>query len=1005
MRLGKRLKKSRGWKKASDNVENINAEHESLPPIQPKHITAETVIGRVSLDLVSSYFAPKINERIEESLERYAEQVMTYQEALIEWQNSNTTAETNTEQVELQADGSTIVSQVPTTSSLPYPQEPIRPLFHSQYQMEEIAEIFQETSNHFFADKGGWRIPANAAKFERMLDEKYGPFRPFITQHPEIEIFLRNLQRKYAAGYFSPFRQQEKPPIPRTTAIVLLFMMQRGKMRIEIIILAALFFLVGLQPWALVALVSVLKLWVHQRKHKPIGTMKRHIPAIPPYYHPPPHTEQEQPKSDDNVSTEQYKQTLLLEPVGTPWNETYAIDVDKYDVILLGTGPGTLFTGALLARAGRKVWVLSSNADASGCLTFQTIPSKAEFKSQLQNLPFDVESDSNMIPKISRQQQLLAPALSTLNDYQGGIRFAKVGSEADNYAFEVLSIPGVGTEKRDHHIPWVITAGGVYSLMDDAANYLGDNFPPVDGTRGDSFTGQFVALCESMNATASAFYISKTIPSESVLAQWRGGGSEGGAYQKAALGTSAHFLNACFPTNAHARSLMAGIGMKGENLRPGSTSMAACVTNVCNTIHPDGMHYPIGGPRALCRALANVIERNGGRVTTEAHVLELIFDESLQKKPTRRSKNPDDNVPAPYCVGVILANGKEIRFAPDRYKQEPPNCPLVVSNEGLIQTFIRYLPDGIRTQYKVPRGIPALAERRPVVHILFALKGSADDLSVTGADYYRLPGAAIARDEIDSSTGEVKYGEMGYPDDSDSVAVVAGENIVDNTNQDSSAAGDTSKTSDARKHKKKSNVKFQSGFSWIHISFPSAKDPSFEQRHGKITTCVVTIEADDELVTAYDTKPKIFVIKKLTAASGGEMQRLFDRVVKDLLQLYPQLEGKILHSELRGPFQKGLSHTPERYAAKGVRADTPYPCLYVGGSDLTVGDSFSGATIGGWLVANAVCGYSVIDHLFLQKNITSDLEQFLEPPQLTSEEDVAVPFTPRQNQSAVGETS
>jgi hypothetical protein len=61
---------------------------------------------------------------------------------------------------------------------------------------------------------------------------------------------------------------------------------------------------------------------------------------------------------------------------------------------------------------------------------------------------------------------------------------------------------------------------------------------------------------------------------------------------------------------------------------------------------------------------------------------------------------------------------------------------------------------------------------------------------------------------------------------------------------------------------------------------------------------------------------------------------------------------------------------------------------------LTVGDSFSGATVGGWLVANAVCGYNVVDHLFLKKNITTDLEQFLKAPALLDEDDVAVPFTP-----------
>jgi len=65
----------------------------------------------------------------------------------------------------------------------------------------------------------------------------------------------------------------------------------------------------------------------------------------------------------------------------------------------------------------------------------------------------------------------------------------------------------------------------------------------------------------------------------------------------------------------------------------------------------------------------------------------------------------------------------------------------------------------------------------------------------------------------------------------------------------------------------------------------------------------------------------------------------------------------------------------------------------MGGSDLTVGDSFSGATVGGWLVANAVCGYNAVDHLVLRKNITSDLEQFLAAPMLEDGEDVAVPFT------------
>ena len=105
--------------------------------------------------------------------------------------------------------------------------------------------------------------------------------------------------------------------------------------------------------------------------------------------------------------------------------------------------------------------------------------------------------------------------------------------------------------------------------------------------------------------------------------------------------------------------------------------------------------------------------------------------------------------------------------------------------------------------------------------------------------------------------------------------------------------------------------------------------------------------------------------------------------------------GHIEHSEVRGPYPQGLSHTPERYMAKGVRSDTPYPGLFMGGSDLTVGDSFAGGIVGGWLAANAVMGYSAMDHMLLKKNITSDIRQFLEPPSALEdgEEDLAVPYS------------
>jgi len=106
-----------------------------------------------------------------------------------------------------------------------------------------------------------------------------------------------------------------------------------------------------------------------------------------------------------------------------------------------------------------------------------------------------------------------------------------------------------------------------------------------------------------------------------------------------------------------------------------------------------------------------------------------------------------------------------------------------------------------------------------------------------------------------------------------------------------------------------------------------------------------------------------------------------------------------VHSQLLGPLHRGLSHNPERFAAKGVKPESPYPGLYVGGADLTV-ESFNGSMVGGWLAANAVMGYTWLDYLFLQKNITSDIARFLEPPEIPENEDLAVPYEIETDESA-----
>jgi len=955
MRLGKPVRKSRG------RQQRRSTPKPESPKGPAKYAWPHFVPGQVSSDLITSVYTPLLNEIAENILEEYSGEFLEYQEIVnekkseakkIKEDDDEEEEEEETEEVQVDVDGT-------IESTLDLPDPPKRPVFDSRHSIDELNTMLSDTASHF--NSNDWKIHANAAKFERELDEKYGIFRPFITEHPEVEQFIKGVQRRYAMGYFSPFRQGSGP-ISTTSSVVLLFMLQRQKLGMEFMILISLFLLVGLQPWALVAIVALGHHQLNRRKIKALGTMKSNIPNVEPYY---------------KGMTDDQKKEMLTKPVGSPL--TADDKLNAYDVVLIGTGPSTLYTAALLSRAGRKVIVLSSREDASGCANL----SSADHKTN--KIPFDLE-DSNA-SNLKTLQEELAPALCTNADLQGGVRFAQIGSNVDGYAFEILSIPGMGGAYGKEQIPFVIGAS-IDQLAEDAANCLGDGLSTAFGS--DSQSLQYAATCKAMNGSSFSYYLTKIFPenSKSFL--------DSGHYENATVRPTQPFLDKTFPLNPHLRSLFAGIGMKHEDIKPSQTSMGAHITNVSAALSGEGMHYPIGGPRALCHALASVVEQYGGRIATEVGAKEFVFEDV--KEAASSKKDPD----APRCTGIKLGDNRTIKVAKPVVEKGKEGEGAIICMDGFIYTFLHLMPGEIRDKYKVPRGLPVLTESRPVIKFLFAVKGSAEELNVTGADYYRLPSAALPEDEVGEG-GLITCGEIGGSgydeDESPKDTTHRGKTSKKDEKEDEEKevkeedAQDVTGIEESKKTKQK--VKFNTGSSWIHISFPSAKDPSFSTCYGNnVTTCVVTIEADDDFVTLFETKPRLFAIHPEKLVKGdkmtGECSRLLERVMKDLAETFPQVTGKILASEIRGPYRRGLTHNPERFAAKGIRADTPYPGLYVGGADLTV-NSFSDSIVGGWLAANAVMGYSVIDHQYLEKSITSDLAQFLEEP-YELEEDLAVPY-------------
>lgn len=909
--------------------------------------------GKISSNLIESIYEEKLTHIVNQQAERYAQDLLEKDEL-----KSN---ETNTPKQSLFESY----------------------LFASTEAREEFLAFLSETSSHF-SNVGKsvpkWKVHANAAKFERQLNEKYGRLRPFITKYPQIETNLRSIQRKYSRGEFSPFRQGPAP-IDKKASIILLVIMQRNGVKMEKIFLTALFFLVGLQPWALIFLVTIGHFMFVKRKKKRIsGWLGGNVKQVKAYY-----AEAIKSVPQDKQSIAKAKQDKLLEPVGklilsTDFNKKEEEGSETYDTLIVGSGPSALYTASLLARTGRTVLVLSPDNDASGCRIISSDIQKKQNNrlEKYANVPFDIQS--NNIAHTTAQQRILAPALCTETDAQGGIRFAQIGSESDGFTSEILSIPGMGVENYKDSIPYLIRGGGISSMAEDAAAFLGDAWPNDDGF-GDSSSAAYLSLCAGINASAKEYYMTKLLPKK--VNEMK----KATTYQEASIRYASGFLERGLPYNPHVRSLMAGIGMRGENIPPNKTSMAAHVTHVNACLSEEGFTYPVGGPRALCHALASIIEQNGGKIVTGAKIKEFLFDRGMVEKEEKENKVQQDGlaIEKPRCYGVKLDDDRIVSVGINE-----ESC--VVSMLGFIQTFLFKMNDNIRTQHGLPIGLPALSERRPLLKFLFCLNGNSDELSLTGADWYRLPNASLPFDEKNPETGEVTPGHIGQYDNEDEDKEVNFDTAINEENDEdegNESRGKRSKYPNSSK-KKTRRVEFTSGSSWMKVSFPSAKDPSWKERHNGISTCVVTIEATSNFVRRFETSPKVYSAIKF---SPSEVGLLIDKVSRDLIDNFPQLKEKIEVCEMVGPIREGLSHDPQRFAAKGICPKTPYPGLFVAGSDLTVGDSFSASIVGGWIASNAILGYSFIDHLLLEKNITSDISQFLSTQNIDSDEgDVAVPL-------------
>ncbi|GIV34587.1 MAG: phytoene dehydrogenase [Chitinophagales bacterium] len=156
----------------------------------------------------------------------------------------------------------------------------------------------------------------------------------------------------------------------------------------------------------------------------------------------------------------------------------------------------------------------------------------------------------------------------------------------------------------------------------------------------------------------------------------------------------------------------------------------------------------------------------------------------------------------------------------------------------------------------------------------------------------------------------------------------------------------------------------------VYISFPSAKDPDFQNRYpGRSTIEIIGFAPYPWFQKWEGTR-----WNKRGSDYEALKEKLIKRLLEHLFNVEPQVKGKIEHAELSTPLSTanfvnyargeiyGLAHTPRRFQCSFLRPRTPIKNLLLTGQDITT-CGIGGAMMAGVLTASALLGRNMMQHI------------------------------------------
>ena len=157
----------------------------------------------------------------------------------------------------------------------------------------------------------------------------------------------------------------------------------------------------------------------------------------------------------------------------------------------------------------------------------------------------------------------------------------------------------------------------------------------------------------------------------------------------------------------------------------------------------------------------------------------------------------------------------------------------------------------------------------------------------------------------------------------------------------------------------------------VYISFPSAKDPSWNDRYpGRSTIDIITLLPYESF-----EKWEGSSWKKRGLEYENTKKDISERLLEHLFNHLPNLRDKIDYYELSSPlttkhfvnYQKGelygIDHSPQRFEQKFLRPKTNIKGLYLTGQDI-VSAGVGGALFSGLITSASITGVNFMKKIY-----------------------------------------